>query len=83
MKNLLISLIAASALLSACQKAEPPRQFSQEALDKALSDPARKDQRDAADARRKPGPLIALAEVKPGDQIRTRLAAGSIVSRVE
>ena len=55
------------ALLTSCQKAEPPRHFSQAALDQALADPGRKDQRESTDARRKPGPLIALAGVKPGD----------------
>ena len=69
MRTLLFPLIVASTLIAACQKAEPPRQFSQAALDQALNDPARKDQREAADARRKPGPLIALAGVKPGDKV--------------
>lgn len=69
MKTLLFPLVVASALFVGCQKAEPPRQFSQQALDQALNDPARKDQRDAADERRKPGPLIALAGVKPGDKV--------------
>jgi predicted methyltransferase len=65
-----IALVAAMILTAgACQKAEPPRQFSQAALDQALADPARKDQREAADERRKPGPLIALAGVKPGDKV--------------
>ena len=56
-------------LASGARRPRPPRQFSQAALDEALADPARKDQRDAADARRKPGPLIALAGVKPGDKV--------------
>ena len=60
---------AAASLVAACKKAAGRRgPFSQAALDRALADPARKDQRDAADARRKPGPLIALAGVKPGRQ---------------
>ena len=57
------------ALLTSCQKAEPPRHFSQAALNQALADPGRKDQRESTDARRKPGPLIALAGVKPGDKV--------------
>lgn len=69
MKIVLFPLVVASTLIVGCQKAEPPRQFSQQALDQALADPARKDQREAADARRKPGPLIALAGVKPGDKV--------------
>jgi predicted methyltransferase len=56
-------LIAAVAIvLAGCgsKPAENPK-FSQAALDRALADPARAAQREAADARRKPGPLIALA----------------------
>jgi predicted methyltransferase len=65
-----IVLLAAAALFTAgCEKADPPRQFSQAALDKALADPQRKAHADAADARRKPGPLIALAGVAPGDRV--------------
>lgn len=69
MKILLFPLVVASTLIVGCQKAEPPRQFSQQALNRALNDPARKDQRDATDERRKPGPLITLAGVKPGDKV--------------
>ena len=65
--GLTVAIIA--LLISGCQKAEQPRQFSQEALDKALADPARKQERDSADERRKPGPLITLAGVKPGDKV--------------
>jgi len=82
MKILLISLAAASMLLAACQKAEQPRKFSQEALDQALSDPARKDQRDAADERRKPGPLIALAGVKPGDKVLDLIPGAGYWTRI-
>jgi len=69
MKTLLFPLVVASTMIVGCQKADPPPQFSQKALDQALNDRARKDQRDAADERRKPGPLIALAGVKPGDKV--------------
>ena len=64
-------LIAAVAIvLAGCgsKPAENPK-FSQAALDRALADPARAAQREAADARRKPGPLIALAGIKPGDKV--------------
>ena len=56
---------------SGCRNAETAheRTFSQDALDQALADPARKAHREAADARRKPGPLIAFAGVKPGDKV--------------
>lgn len=62
----------AALLISACNKAAPqsePQKFSQSALDAALADPGRKAQREAADERRKPGPLIALAGVKSGDKV--------------
>jgi predicted methyltransferase len=66
-------MIAATVALavSGCRNANPEndRPFSQQALDKALADPGRTAHRDAADARRKPGPLIALAGVKPGDKV--------------
>ena len=69
MKTNLIAAVLALGVLAGCQKTEAPRQFSQAALDKALADPERNDQREAADARRQPGPLIALAGVKPGDKV--------------
>ena len=47
-----IALGVAAGLLLGCRKAEEPRAFSPQALDRALADPARKAQRDAADARR-------------------------------
>jgi len=64
-------LIAAVAIVLAGCGSGPAenRKFSQAALDRALADPARATQREAADARRKPGPLIALAGIKPGDKV--------------
>ena len=61
--------IALLLLPAACREAEPPRQFSQAALDAAIADPARESHRKAGDERRQPGPLIALAGVKPGDKV--------------
>ena len=69
MKGVILAMVIGSVALSGCHRAEEPRQFSQAALDSALADPARKDQREAADQRRKPGPLIALAGVKQGDKV--------------
>jgi predicted methyltransferase len=60
---------AAVMIVGGCRKAEAPRAFSQPALDQALADPARKAEAAASDARRKPGPLIALAGIKPGDKV--------------
>ena len=59
-KSTLALVLVATAIVG-CKPAAAPRQFSQAALDQALADPARKDQREAADERRKPGPLIAIA----------------------
>jgi predicted methyltransferase len=69
MKHLGITVALAATLISSCGKAESPRQFSQAALNAALADPGRKDQRESADARRRPGELVALAGVKPGDKV--------------
>jgi predicted methyltransferase len=72
MKKLVsVAAIALALACSACRNAETTgnRNFSQAALDQALADPARKSHREAADARRKPGPLIALAGVKEGDKL--------------
>ena len=81
MKRILTVALAAMWLTS-CQKAETPRAFSQAALDKALADPQRKAQRDAADARRKPGPLIALAGVKPGDKVLDLIPGSAYWTRI-
>ena len=74
--------VLAAMLVLACQKAEPQRHFSQATLDQALADPARKDQRDAADERRKPAPLIALAGVKPGDKVLDLIPGTGYWSRI-
>lgn len=75
----------AALLVSACDKAAPQaeqRQFSQAALDAALADPGRKAQRDAADERRKPGPLIVLAAVKPGDKVLDLIPGSGYWTRI-
>ena len=68
MKRITLAALIAITALTDCHAA-PQRQFSQTALDAALNDPARKNERAATDDRRKPGPLIALAGVKPGDKV--------------
>ena len=79
----LVALLALAILgLASCEKPAPPRHFSQAALDRALADPARKDQREAADARRKPGPLIALAGVKPGDKVLDLIPGSGYWTRI-
>jgi predicted methyltransferase len=78
----IVSVALAAFLLASCQKAEPPRHFSQAALDGALADPQRKDQRDASDARRKPGPLVALAGVKPGDKVLDLIPGSGYWTRI-
>ena len=82
MRSLLLSLAAALMLVSGCQKAGAPRNFSQEALDKALADPGRKADRDAADARRKPAPLVALAGVTPGDKVLDLIPGAGYWTRI-
>ena len=68
MRMLALAPIGALALLSCNQAEAPKRSFSPEALSAALADPARAAHR-GADARRKPGELIAFAGVKPGDRL--------------
>jgi len=78
----ILAPLFAAILVLGCHKAEPERRFSQAALDQALADPARKDQRDAADERRKPGALIALAGVKPGDKVLDLIPGSGYWSRI-
>jgi predicted methyltransferase len=82
MKRIIFMLALAAPLAASCQKAAPERQFSQAALDQALADPARKDQRQATDERRKPGPLIALAGVKPGDKVLDLIPGNGYWTRI-
>ena len=69
MRRWAIALVAAAALGGCNQKQEPRPPFSQAALDQALADPARAVHRQASDARRKPGVLIAFAGVRPEDKV--------------
>ena len=76
---------AAGLLVSACNRAAPvpeQRAFSQGALDAALADPRRKAQRDSSDERRKPGPLVALAGVKPGDKVLDLIPGSGYWTRI-
>jgi predicted methyltransferase len=82
MKPVVAVLALAALAAGGCEKHAPPQQFSQAALDQALTDPARKDQRDAADARRKPAPLIALAGVKPGDKVLDLIPGSGYWTRI-
>ena len=81
MKLLVLAPLAALLLIGGCN-ASPPRHFSQQVLDTALADPARKDQRDSSDAVRKPGPLIALAGVKPGDRVLDLIPGSGYWTRI-
>ena len=83
MRNITIAFALGAAVLSGCTKAEPPtpRQFSQAALDKALADPGRKEQ-SGGDARRKPGELIALAGVSPGDKVLDLIPGSGYWTRI-
>jgi predicted methyltransferase len=81
MRHFAIAVAMAAVLATGCSKPQQ-RQFSQAALDAALADPGRKDQREAADARRKPGPLIALAGVKPGDKVLDLIPGSGYWTRI-
>jgi predicted methyltransferase len=85
MKKSWVIAVTAALLISACNQAAPPaepRNFSQSALDAALADPGRKAQREAADERRKPGPLIALAGVAPGDKVLDLIPGSGYWTRI-
>ena len=80
MKRFALAPLAALLLVGGCDNAAP-RQFSQTVLDKALADPGRKDQK-GTDAARKPGPLIALAGVKPGDKVLDLIPGSGYWTRI-
>jgi predicted methyltransferase len=69
MRTSAVVLVGVATAITACREATPRRPYSQDAVDRALADPRRNGQREAADARRKPGPLIALAGIRPGDKV--------------
>src|SRR3954453_21498656 len=81
MKRIALTVAFCAIALSSCSKAEPPRQFSQQALNAALADPMRKDQSDV-DARRKPAVLVALAGVKPGDKVLDLIPGSGYWTRI-
>jgi predicted methyltransferase len=82
MRHIGLAVAVTALFLGGCQKAEPPRHFSQAALETALTDPARKRDHDTADARRKPGPLIELAGVKPGDKVLDLIPGSGYWTRI-
>ena len=82
MRHFGLEVAVAAIIIGGCEKSEPERQFSQVALDQALADPARKQDRDAADARRKPSPLIALAGMKPGDKVLDLIPGAGYWTRI-
>src|SRR3954468_4763759 len=81
MKRIALAFAFCAVTLGSCSKAEPPRQFSQQALNAALADPMRKDQSDV-DARRKPAVLVALAGVKPGDKVLDLIPGSGYWTRI-
>jgi predicted methyltransferase len=81
MRHFGLALVLAAALVGGCGKTEPPRQYSQAALDQALADPGRKDQ-SSADARRKPRELVAFAGVKPGDTVLDLIPGSGYWTRI-
>jgi predicted methyltransferase len=82
MRTITLALALAATLVVGCKQGEAPRVFSQASLDQALADPARKSQADPADARRKPGPLIALAGVSPGDKVLDLIPGSGYWTRI-
>src|SRR5215218_11426920 len=83
MRIVAVVMAFAALALGGCKKTEVSASaFSQVALTKALADPARKSQADAADARRKPGPLIALAGVAPGDKVLDLIPGSGYWTRI-
>src|SRR5437764_12434387 len=82
MRTLTLALAVAARVVLGGRKAEATRSFSQDALNRGLADPARKTQADAADARRKPGPLIALGGVKPGDKVLDLIPGSGYWTRI-
>ena len=82
MNRVLIAVAVTAALLTGCRQAEPRPPFSQAALDAALADPGRKEQRELADERRKPRPLIALAGVRPGDKVLDLIPGNGYWTRI-
>src|SRR6476659_2219004 len=82
MKTFALALALGVTAIGGCKKAETPQPFSQAVLDQALADPARRAQRDAADERRKPGLLIALAGVAPGDKVLDLIPGSGYWTRI-
>src|SRR6476659_8447237 len=82
MKTFALALALGVTAIGGCKKAETPQPFSQAVLDQALADPARRAQREAADERRKPGPLIALAGMAPGDKVLDLIPGSGYWTRI-
>ena len=82
MKHKWIVALSAALLAVGCKGTEPQQPFSQAALDSALADPRRVQEREATDARRHPGPLIALAGVKPGDKVLDLIPGSGYWTRI-
>src|SRR6476661_4638847 len=83
MRALAVAIAFAALAAAGCNRNEVSASaFSQAALEKALADPGRKSQADAADARRKPGPLIALAGVRPRDKVLDLIPGSGYWTRI-
>jgi predicted methyltransferase len=82
MRTSAVVLVGVATAITACREATPRRPYSQDAVDRALADPRRNGQREAADARRKPGPLIALAGIRPGDKVLDLIPGSGYWTRI-
>jgi len=76
-RKLLVQFLASAAMAGAAQAAEPPANIAA-----ALADGARPAADTARDATRKPGELLALGGVKPGDTVVDFVMGGGYFTRI-
>ena len=76
-RALMVQLLASAALASAAHAGETPANIAA-----ALADPARPAADTARDAARKPGELLALTGVKPGDTVVDFVMGGGYFTRI-
>ena len=85
MRKIVIAVLAASVLAS-CNSAEPPappeRTYSASDYAAALVDIARPEADRARDATRKPGELLAFAQIDSGDVVGDYIMGGGYVTRL-
>ena len=75
MRSLFVALTLLAAAPAASQTVSP-------ALQAALADPNRPEKERARDAARKPGEMLALANIKPGDKVGDFIMGGGYWTRI-